>query len=190
MYKQVLALAIVLCAGTSLAGDANVSGLASTCFSCHGINGVSVGQTMPNLAGQNAEYLQRVMLEQKRDARYSSIMGRLLKTYSDEEIIQLAGYFAALPWVAATAEPELRLVNAGRQTMKRLCQNCHGPNGNKTENTPRLAGQWPDYLALEAMKYTDPTFHRNKPSERMAEKIGHLTVEEVKAVSHYLGTRK
>lgn len=191
MHKHVLALAFALSAGTAAGGEIDVSGLASTCFSCHGIDGASVGPSMPSIAGQSENYLMQVMLEQKHDKRYSSIMGRLLRTYSDEEIALMARYFAAKPWVPAAVESEMRLVNRGRQVAQKSCQNCHGRNGERVaEGAPRLAGQWPGYLAIEAMKYTDPTFHRNKPSERMAERVGHLAVEDVQAVAHFLGTRK
>lgn len=190
MHKQVLAFAFVLSAGTAVGGDVDVSGLASTCFSCHGVNGVSVGETMPSIAGQNEEYLKRVMLEQKRDTRYSSIMGRLLKSYSEDEIASLAGYFSGLPWVGAGVEPELRTANEGRQLMQKTCQRCHGPTGNKTtDSMPRLTGQWPGYLALETMKYTDPAFLR-KPSERMAERTCTLSNDDIKSIAHFLGTRK
>ncbi len=190
---RMVALLLTMSAGigTAAGEEIDISGVAATCFSCHGIDGASVGPSMPSIAGQNENYLRHVMLEQKHDKRYSSIMGRLLRTYSDEEIALMAKYFAAKPWVPATVDAEMRMVNRGRQVAQKTCQRCHGPTGERiAEGTPRLAGQWPGYLAIESMKYTDPTFHRNKPSERMAERVGNLAVEDVRAVAHFLGTRK
>lgn len=146
---------------------------------------------MPSLAGQNENYLKHVMIEQKYDKRYSSIMGRLLRTYSDEEIALMASYYAAQPWKPADVKAEMNLQNRGRQVVQNTCQRCHGLTGARVaEGTPRLAGQWPGYLTIESMKYTDPTFHRNKPSERMAERVTNLTAEDVAAAAHYFGTRK
>ncbi len=191
MQLRAAALALCLSAGLAQATESDIAGLAATCHSCHGVDGASVGLSMPSIAGQNERYLTHVMLEQKYDKRYSSIMGRLLRTYSDEQIAAMARHFAAKPWVPATVDAEMRLVNRGRQVAQKTCQRCHGPTGERiAEGTPRLAGQWPGYLAIESMKYTDPTFHRNKPSERMAERVANLAIEDVQAVAHFLGTRK
>ena len=131
------------------------------------------------------------MLEQKHNKRYSSIMGRLLRTYSDEEIALMARHFAAKPWVSAPVESDMRLVNRGRLVAQKTCQRCHGATGERiAEGTPRLAGQWPAYLAIETTKYTDPTFGSNRPSERMAERVCNLEGDDVQAVVHFLGTRK
>ena len=39
---------------------------------------------------------------------------------------------------------------AAASTVTKVCQNCHGPNGNSTSATfPRLNGQQPDYIAAQ-----------------------------------------
>jgi sulfide dehydrogenase cytochrome subunit len=191
MHDKVRVAAFAFWAAAGMAQATDIAGLAATCHSCHGIDGASVGPSMPSIGGQNENYLKQVMLEQKHDKRYSSIMGRLLRTYSDEEIALMAQYFAAKPWVPAAVESEMRMVNRGRQLAQKTCQRCHGATGERiAEGTPRLAGQWPGYLAIESTKYTDPTFNRNKPSERMAERVCNLAAEDIQAVVHFLGTRK
>lgn len=191
MQLRIAALALCLSAGLAQATERDIGGLAATCHSCHGVNGVSVGPNMPSIAGQGESYLKRVMLEQKHDKRYSSIMGRLLRTYSDEEVARLASHFAAQRWENATVKSEMALVNRGRQVSRQSCQNCHGASGEKVEDgAPRLAGQWPDHLFWATMKYVDRTFPGKPPHEKMAERCAELSVEDVRAVSHFLGTRK
>lgn len=191
MRKLVFAVACALAAGPSLAGGINAAGLANTCNSCHGINGVSAGMAIPSLAGLNEDYLKRVMLEQKKGDRFSTIMGRLLKTYSDEEIAALAGHYAAQEWVSAEMETDWGQANRGRQVLRQACKRCHGMKGDKnTDEVPRLAGQWPGYLKLETLKYLDTAFTFKKPSQDMAEAISHLTDEDAAAVAHFLGVRK
>ncbi|MDP1606636.1 MAG: c-type cytochrome [Rhodocyclaceae bacterium] len=191
MQKLVLAVVCALAAGPSLANDPNIVAIADTCNSCHGINGVSAGLTMPSIAGQNKDYLQRVLLEQKKGERYTTIMDRFMKNISDEEIAALAQYFAAKEWVPATVAVEMTQANQGRQVLRKTCQNCHGEKGDKNSgDVPRLAGQWPGYIRLETFKYVDRTFTAKKPSERMAEKVHNLTENEHSAVAHFLGTRK
>lgn len=67
-----VALLLTMSAGTGTAAgeEVDISGVAATCFSCHGIDGASVGPSMPSIAGQNENYLRHVMLEQKHDKRY------------------------------------------------------------------------------------------------------------------------
>ncbi|MDO8960023.1 MAG: c-type cytochrome [Rhodocyclaceae bacterium] len=191
MHKLALAVVCALAAWPSLANDTNIVAIADTCNSCHGINGVSAGLTMPSIAGQNKDYLQRVLLEQKKGERYTTIMDRFMKNISDEEIAALAEYFAAKEWVPATVAVEMAQANRGRQVLRKTCQNCHGEKGDKnTGDIPRLAGQWPGYIKLEIFKYVDPTFTAKRPSERMAERACNLTEEDMAAVAHFLGTRK
>ncbi len=43
---------------------------------------------------------------------------------------------------------------AGEAKAKEVCAACHGMDGNSTDaNNPRLAGQWPDYLAKALRDY-------------------------------------
>jgi cytochrome c553 len=43
---------------------------------------------------------------------------------------------------------------AGEAKAKEVCAACHGIDGNSTDpNNPRLAGQWPDYLAKALRDY-------------------------------------
>ncbi|MFZ5483350.1 MAG: c-type cytochrome [Pseudomonadota bacterium] len=67
--------------GVSVAG--NIEALAHTCNNCHGMNGVSVGPTMPSIGGLSETYLKHVMLQWKSGERYSATMGRHFKGYSD-----------------------------------------------------------------------------------------------------------
>ena len=55
----------------------------------------------------------------------------------------------ALTGVASAAD-----VAAGAAKVKEVCAACHGVDGNSTDvNNPRLAGQYPDYLAKALRDY-------------------------------------
>jgi len=191
MRSLVFALACAA-AGSSFAAGINEAGLVNTCNSCHGVGGVSVGPSIPNLAGLDEGYLKRVMMEQKKGDRFSTIMGRLLKTYSDDEIAVLAKYFAAKEWKFISTEKQAELADRGRGVYRKYCQNCHEKDGQEknNEDMARLSGQWPGYLKLETLKYVDKSFTDRKPSEKMAEKISHLSDDEVAAAAHFLASRK
>ena len=88
---------IVLAAGSASAQgtDASVArSIAATCANCHGTNGVSQGGT-ESLAGQSKEDIVRKMQEFKSGTKPGTIMPQLAKGYTDAQIEQAAGWFAA-----------------------------------------------------------------------------------------------
>ena len=64
-----------------------------TCAGCHGTAGVSQG-TAPSIAGEDADDLKEMMLDFKSGKEKSTIMGRIAKGYSDEELAAVAEYFS------------------------------------------------------------------------------------------------
>ncbi|NTU59227.1 MAG: sulfide dehydrogenase [Chlorobiaceae bacterium] len=81
----------------SKAADVDPRGqvLAFSCAGCHGTDGKSVG-IIPGFYGKSPEYLEAALKDFKSGARFSSIMGRHAKGYSDEEIHQIAEYFGTV----------------------------------------------------------------------------------------------
>ncbi len=73
----------------------DVSVLAGTCANCHGTDGKATG-AIPRLAGRPAATLAAMMKAFKGDAPPpgTTIMNRLAKGYTDEQIEALAKYFA------------------------------------------------------------------------------------------------
>ncbi len=68
---------------------------ATVCAACHGANGVSVANHIPNLAGQRAAYLNDQLLAFNDGSRKSEIMNPIASQLSPEEIKNLSAYFAA-----------------------------------------------------------------------------------------------
>ena len=79
--------------------------LASSCFTCHGTDGRSVGSIPPSLAGQNREYLLQQLMDFKTGKRPATIMHQQAKGYTDEELRTIAGYFAGMKAGAGAAAP-------------------------------------------------------------------------------------
>jgi hypothetical protein len=77
------------------------------CSACHGINGVSVADAIPNLAGQKAAYLEAQLKALKDGSRKHPVMGAIAAQLSADDIGNVAAYFASLPGVSAsTAKSE------------------------------------------------------------------------------------
>lgn len=189
MQKALLLSA--LASGWLLAGSAhavvNVTGLANTCNNCHGTGGVSVGESMPSIAGLPEGYLKNIMMEWKTGKRPSASMTRLISGYTDEEIAALAAYYSKLPWVPAKQKTDPKLVKLGKKVTEK-CSGCHGETGKPDDaDTPPLHGQWSKYLQLEALKYRDDAF--NMPNKQMVKAAKKLSDEEIKAVAEFYASQ-
>ncbi|MGC9456350.1 MAG: c-type cytochrome [Halothiobacillaceae bacterium] len=93
------ALAALLLLGASAqvhSSDASGATVGYTCMGCHGANGISKGSIV-SLAGRNAEVMTRQLIDFKNDEREGTVMNRIAKGYTDEELRAVAEFFAGLP---------------------------------------------------------------------------------------------
>lgn len=81
--------------GIAGAADLRTQVLASTCNSCHGPAGKSLGAT-PSIGGLDKGYFVQTMKDFASGARSGSIMQRHAKGYTDAEIEAMGAYFATL----------------------------------------------------------------------------------------------
>lgn len=89
--------------------------LAATCTGCHGTNGATAGNSLPALAGQSKEALLASLQAFKAGTRPATIMTQLAKGYSDEQLAQMAAFFAAQPAPrAATAAATVAATQGAR----------------------------------------------------------------------------
>ena len=69
----------------SATDDQRILMLASPCAGCHGPDGNSPG-TIPSLAGKSPQIISMMMKAYKSGGRQATVMNRIAKGYSDEEI--------------------------------------------------------------------------------------------------------
>jgi len=69
--------------------------LAFSCASCHGTDGKSVS-IIPSFYGKSPEYLEMALKDFKSGRRYSTVMMRHAKGYTDEEIRLIAEYYGTV----------------------------------------------------------------------------------------------
>ena len=100
MSKVMVAVAASVLMGLSsaaLAGDpAAGKAKSTTCAGCHGPAGVSPNPLWPNLAGQHAAYLVKQMKAFRDGTRNDPMMSPMAKPLSDQDIEDLAAYYASL----------------------------------------------------------------------------------------------
>ncbi|GLS24812.1 c-type cytochrome [Marinibactrum halimedae] len=80
------------------AGDAAAGkGKSAVCATCHGPTGVAIAPMYPNLAGQNAAYLESSLKAYRKNERkggMSAVMTPMAASLSDQDIADLAAYFS------------------------------------------------------------------------------------------------
>lgn len=91
-----ISVAMALPFTASIADELRAYLLASSCAACHGTDGHSPA-SIPSLSGKEADFITQALTEFKTDKRSATIMNRLAKGYSDEEIALIAAWFAARP---------------------------------------------------------------------------------------------
>src|ERR1700694_2190189 len=95
-----LGLCIVL-AVTPVAQAADIEAgkvkVATVCAACHGATGVSVSDTIPNLAAQRAGYIEAQLKALKDGTRKNPLMNAIAVQLSPEDMANVAAYFAAQP---------------------------------------------------------------------------------------------
>ncbi len=80
----------------------------TVCAACHGANGISVSDTIPNLAGQKQAYLEGQLRALKSGTRKNALMNAVAAQLAPEDITNVAAYFASLPGAGiASAKSEL-----------------------------------------------------------------------------------
>jgi cytochrome c553 len=79
------------------AGDAAAGKAKSTvCAACHGPDGNKpIDANTPKLAGQHEDYLAKVLRDYRSGARANAVMGAQVAALKDQDIDDLAAYFAS-----------------------------------------------------------------------------------------------
>lgn len=69
----------------------------TVCAACHGANGISVADAIPNLAGQKQNYLEAQLRAFKSAARKNAMMNAIAAQLAPEDVTNVAAFFASLP---------------------------------------------------------------------------------------------
>lgn len=139
-----------------IAGDAaRGETLAYTCGGCHGIPGYHnayPAYNVPKLGGQNADYIEVALQGYRRGTRPHPTMQAQASDMSDQDIADIAAYFASIESAPETGVSGASMETALAGEQKSVaCQPCHGRAGlTDGPQWPHLAGQHASYL-IEAM---------------------------------------
>jgi cbb3-type cytochrome c oxidase subunit III len=169
----------------------------TVCVACHGADGNSAISANPILAGQIEEYIAKQLknfksADGKPAARNNPIMAGMAAAVPDEEIPNVAAWFASQKQKPAAAKDE-KLALEGQKIWRQgnfkkgtpACAGCHGPAGaGLPAQYPRLAGQYPEYTELQLKAFRAE--ERGNDAEKVMRTIAaKLSDAEIKAVAEY-----
>lgn len=164
---------------------------AQVCAACHTADGSRGSPANPILQGQHPEYLAKQLTEFKSGARNNAVMKGMASTLSDEDIKNVAAFYAsktAKPGFAKNKE----LITLGEKIYRGgiadrqipACAGCHSPSGaGLPAQYPRLAGQHSDYTEAQLNAFRAGTRANNIQMAGVAAKMND---REIKAVSDYI----
>jgi cytochrome c553 len=171
------------------------------CQECHGVDGQggSAESRFARLAGQHPEYMAKQLRDFRSGARHQDFMALMARSVSDEDLADIAAYFASLPAMrspAGAAPPDAQAVelfergDAARGIA--ACSSCHGAQGRGLHppdpRFPRLAGQDARYLARQLADWRSGE-RRNDASGAMNRTAAALRDDEIEALADYLASR-
>lgn len=135
------------------------------CVGCHGIIGYQASfpeiHKVPMIAGQSATYISSALAAYKNGDRKHPTMRAIADTLSEQDMADLAAYYAQLgmqnaPALPATAkEPGESVQALITRDKDNSCTKCHGANFSTPNDgtVPKLAGQHADYLTVALKQY-------------------------------------
>ncbi len=176
-----LTLAIgIIGLGLSSTASAEVSGamLAGNCAGCHGSSGNSLGPAAPSISAMDPLVFVETMQAFQSGETYSTVMGRLAKGYSEDELEKMAAYFHAQEYRPAEQPYDKALASEGAKLHDKYCEKCHAEGGKPLvdeEDYNILAGQWVPYL-----RYTMSDFleNRREMDKKMRKKLEQMLEAE------------
>jgi cytochrome c553 len=165
--------------------------LAQRCAICHGPTGISRADS-PNLAGQYASVIYKELLDFRSGARTNAVMSPFAAHLSDQDIKDLAGYYAYLPRLPAyhpqqqLSKPHVVIYGAPMRGIA-PCGSCHGSLDNKA-GSPWLEGQSEAYLKEQLQAFASGR-RTNDISEQMRNIARAMTPQEIDEAAAYYASQ-
>jgi len=171
------------------AGDAARGGqrAADPCANCHGDQGVSETEGVPSLAGMPAEFITLQMILFREGLRNTPPMPEFARGLTDQEVEDLAAFYAALPPEPPPdreARDEARAARGRELAAQHRCGICHLPDFRGRNQMPRLAAQREDYLVHALTQYRDN--QRVGTDTQMNGVMYGLSDADIAALAHFL----
>lgn len=180
---------LLLAQGDAAAGQAK----SALCASCHGNDGNSALAINPKLAGQNAAYIVKQLMDFKSGVRADPIMAAMVLSLSEQDMQDIAAWYSSQTVSLQGENPDSlelgeTLYRAGNQEIAvAACSACHSPTGqgNAPAGFPSLSGQHAEYT-LKQLKSFRTGERANDSNAMMRTIVERLTDKELEALASYV----
>lgn len=184
--------------GATLATQGDGSG--APCTACHGADGAGNNAGgFPRLAGLDADYLFKQMVDMNAGKRTSPVMQPNIDNFDEQQLRDLAAYYAGMPVPKTSTATSVdasvmamgsKLVNEGDwDNYVPPCSTCHGPGNHGVGHVfPAIAGQHPNYIRSQLQAWQNNQ-RNNDPNQLMTAIAERLSQEQIDAVAAYLGSQ-
>ncbi len=180
-------LALVLTLQSFAMLDAATAAKSDFCAHCHGTDGNSSSSAFPSLAGQTRDYLYRQMKDFKEGRRKDSMMSPSIAVLSDQDMQELAEFYAAQNLVRSKFDADPAKVEQGKKIAQDAqCATCHQASFKGLNEFPRLSRQKYPYVVKQLKDYRDGL--RTNDNGLMVPAVKNLNDEQIEALAHYLGS--
>lgn len=175
-------------------GDAAVGqSKAALCATCHGAEGNSEFPMNPKLAGQNATYLTKQLMDYKSGVRSNPTMSAMVLNLSEQDMQDISAWYSSQQVTLQGADPKFvelgeSLYRAGiKELAVPACSACHSPTGrgNAPAGFPSLGGQHAEYT-LQQLRDFRAGVRQNDESSMMRIVVERLTDRELEALASYV----
>lgn len=198
MNKLVVSLLLSL----GIAGFAHAAGNAEAgkdkilvCQACHGADGnTTLMPVYPKLGGQGESYLFKQMLDIKSGERPVVEMTGMLDPLSDQDMKDIAAWYASQQTTTGFADPEL--VERGEELFRGgkladgvpACSGCHSPDGVGLDLAlyPALGGQNAEYIAKQLTDFREGDRVNDGDAMIMRDVAEKLSNKDIKALASYI----
>ena len=155
------------------------------CGYCHGKDGNSVKNYIPNLAQQNAEYLLKQFEMFSSGERKSYVMQQLSRSLSAAEKINLSLYYSSMQ---VAASEEISGSTIGHDKYQGFCFACHGEKGLGNKDLPRLAGQKKEFLVKTLTAFKEGK--KSRSTSPMVKIMGAVKDSDIEPLADYIASMK
>lgn len=157
------------------------------CSGCHGADGASgITPDTPTIAGLDAAVLEDAMFAYLDGGRKcmpsGAMMCQVTTSLSEDDIVELAAHFAAMPFKPAAEDFDAALAATGEEIHENGCAMCHGIHEPGDPQFSILHGQKMAYLRGVIQQYAAGERDQLAP---MQAAIAALTPEDIEAIVNY-----
>jgi len=170
------------------------------CVACHQADGSGMNndgaESWPRLTGLHPDYIITQLQDFKEGHRRNPSMEPFAKMLNDDQLGDVAAYYASLEVVATEPEEaDPKLLERGRELALHgdwdryivACVSCHGPGNHGVGSVfPNISGQHPAYIATQLKAWKNGE-RDNDPLGLMKSIAQRMSDEDIEAVSVWLG---